>query len=55
MEPDFPPEFAAACGRHGLGIYVISNDFQSSRQFVCGLLPPLICTMNRGLGFGSTV
>jgi hypothetical protein len=26
MELDFPPEFLAACGRHGLGVYVISND-----------------------------
>lgn len=26
MELEFPPEFLAACGRHGLGVYVISND-----------------------------
>ena len=26
MELEFPPEFLAACGRHGLGLYVISND-----------------------------
>ncbi len=27
MELELPPELLAACGRHGLGIYVISNDF----------------------------
>lgn len=26
MELEFPPELLAACGRHSLGIYVISND-----------------------------
>jgi hypothetical protein len=26
MELEFPPELLAACGRHGLAIYVISND-----------------------------
>jgi hypothetical protein len=26
MELEFPPELLAACGRHGLGIYLISND-----------------------------
>lgn len=26
MELELPPEFLAACGRHGLGVYVISND-----------------------------
>lgn len=26
MELELPPELIAACGRHGLGIYVISND-----------------------------
>lgn len=26
MELELPPEFLAACGRHGLPIYVISND-----------------------------
>lgn len=26
MELEFPPAFLAACGRHGLGIYVLSND-----------------------------
>lgn len=26
MELDFPPELLAACGRHSLGVYVISND-----------------------------
>jgi hypothetical protein len=27
MELEFPPALLAACGRHSLGIYVISNDF----------------------------
>lgn len=27
MELTFPPELLAACGRHGLGVYVISNDY----------------------------
>jgi hypothetical protein len=27
MELELPPELLAACGRHGLGVYVISNDF----------------------------
>lgn len=26
MELEFPPELLAACVRHGLGVYVISND-----------------------------
>jgi hypothetical protein len=26
MELEFPPELLAACGRHGLGVYVLSND-----------------------------
>ncbi|HEX4614130.1 MAG TPA: hypothetical protein VH092_38460, partial [Urbifossiella sp.] len=26
MELEIPPEFVAACGRHGLGVYLISND-----------------------------
>ena len=26
MELELPPELLAACGRHGLGMYVISND-----------------------------
>jgi hypothetical protein len=26
MELEFPPELLAACGRHALGVYVISND-----------------------------
>jgi hypothetical protein len=27
MELEFPPELLAACGRHGLGVSVISNDY----------------------------
>jgi len=30
MELEFPPELLAACGRHGLGVYVISNDIAAS-------------------------
>ncbi len=30
MELEFPPELLAACGRHGLGVYVISNDIPGS-------------------------
>jgi hypothetical protein len=26
MELEFPPEWSAACGRHDLRVYVISND-----------------------------
>jgi hypothetical protein len=27
MELEFPPELLAACGKHGLGVYVITNDY----------------------------
>jgi hypothetical protein len=27
MELDLPPELLCACSRHGLGVYIISNDF----------------------------
>jgi len=30
MELAFPPEFLCACGRHGLGVYVISNDISAA-------------------------
>jgi hypothetical protein len=30
MELEFPPELLALCGRHGLGIYVISNDIPAA-------------------------
>jgi hypothetical protein len=30
MELELPPEFLAACGRHGLGVYVISNDIPAA-------------------------
>jgi hypothetical protein len=30
MELEFPPEFLSACARHGLGIYVISNDIPAA-------------------------
>jgi hypothetical protein len=33
MELAFPPELLAACGRHGLGVYVISNDIPATEVF----------------------
>jgi hypothetical protein len=30
MELELPPEILAACGRHGLGMYVISNDIPAA-------------------------
>ena len=30
MELEFPPEFLSACGRHGLCVYVISNDIPAA-------------------------
>lgn len=30
MELELPPELLAACGRHGIGIYVISNDIPAA-------------------------
>jgi hypothetical protein len=30
MELEFPPEFLSACGRHGLGVYIISNDISAA-------------------------
>jgi hypothetical protein len=30
MELELPPDFLAACGRHGLPIYVISNDIPAA-------------------------
>jgi hypothetical protein len=30
MELEFPPEILAACGRHGLGVFVISNDITAA-------------------------
>ncbi len=30
MELEFPPQFLAACGRHSLGVYVISNDIPAA-------------------------
>jgi hypothetical protein len=27
MELELPPELLAACGQHGLGVFIISNDF----------------------------
>jgi hypothetical protein len=30
MELELPPELLAACGRHGLGAYVISNDISAA-------------------------
>jgi hypothetical protein len=30
MELELPPELLAACGRHAIGIYVISNDIPAA-------------------------
>ncbi len=30
MELELPPELSAACGRHSLGVYVISNDISAA-------------------------
>jgi hypothetical protein len=30
MELEFPPEFLSACGRHGLGMFVMSNDIPAA-------------------------
>ena len=32
MELELPPELLAACGAHGLGIYVISNDIPADER-----------------------
>jgi len=34
MELEFPPELLAACGRHGLSVYVISNDIPAAEVLV---------------------
>lgn len=33
MELEFPPEFLAACGRHGLRLCVITNDISATEVF----------------------
>jgi hypothetical protein len=33
MELELPPELLAACGRHGLGVYVISNDISAAEAW----------------------
>jgi hypothetical protein len=36
MELEFPPELLGACGRHGLGVYLISNDIPAAEARVVG-------------------
>ena len=36
MELELPPELLAACGRHGLGVYVISNDISVAEALESG-------------------
>jgi hypothetical protein len=36
MELELPPELLAACGRHGLGVYVISNDISVAEALASG-------------------
>jgi hypothetical protein len=36
MELEFPPALLAACGRHRLGIYVISNDIPAAAVLAAG-------------------
>ena len=38
MELEFPPEFLAACGRHGLGVYLISNDISAAEILAARLI-----------------
>jgi len=45
MEIEFPPELLAACGRHGIGVYLISNDISAAevlaaRQSPSSTSPP---------------
>jgi hypothetical protein len=41
MELEFPPELLAACGRHGLGVYVISNDIPAHEVWAARQAEPL--------------
>ena len=36
MELDLPPELLAACGRHALGVYIISNDIPAAEAWAAG-------------------
>ena len=35
MELELPPELLAACGRHGMGVFIISNDI-SAQEHISG-------------------
>jgi len=39
MELEMPPELLAACGRHGIGIYVISNNVPAADVLALGGTP----------------
>lgn len=39
MELNLPAELLAACGRHGLGIYLISNDIPAAEVLGAGMAP----------------
>jgi len=36
MEIEFPPKLLAACGRHGIGVYLISNDISAAEVLAAG-------------------
>jgi hypothetical protein len=36
MELELPPELLAACGRHSLGVYIISNDIPADEVLAAG-------------------
>lgn len=40
MELEFPPELLAACGRHSLGVFVISNDIPASEVLAARQVEP---------------
>lgn len=40
MDLEFPPELLAACARHSLGVYVISNDIPASEVWAARQVEP---------------
>jgi hypothetical protein len=40
IELELPPEPLTACGRHALGIYVISNDITAAEAVAAGIAKP---------------
>jgi len=53
MELELPPELTAACGRHGLGVFVISNDIPAAE--VLGEDWPNNCASRAELNSGREV